>query len=116
MKKTLGILFLCVIWTTHQSNAQLLPTNLQLIVRNELGNVVEGAKVKIYSTEADYDADENVLMEGVTDEKGKVIFKKLRPAVYYMNVEKGELSNMGRGVKTNKLKARRKNIVNVIIE
>lgn len=117
MKKTVfGLLVFVAVLASHESDAQLLPTKLQVTVRNDLGNVVEGATVLLFKTEADYDKSENFVGEAVTDRKGRVIFKDLEPISYYMHVEKGDLTNIGLGVKTVKLVSKKKNKLNVIIE
>ena len=100
----------------YLSIGQLLSTKLQVVVRNDLGNLVEGATVKIFKTEADYESEKNASGQGQTDDKGKIVLSDLESVIYYIHVEKNDLSNIGRGVQTNKLKAKRKNIVNVIIE
>ena len=99
-----------------ESNAQLMNTKLDVTVRNDLGNIVEGATVTLYKTESDYDFEENPVQSGLTDEKGRVQFKNLEPTSYFMHVTKGDLTNIGRGVRTAKLIAKKKNILNVVIE
>ena len=96
--------------------AQVLKTKLQVTVRNDLGNVVQGATVTLYSTQADYESNENPVQSGETDEKGKIIFKELKPVSYFMDVRKGDLNNDGRGVQTTKLIVKKKNIIATIIE
>ncbi len=98
------------------SHSQVLKTKLQVTVRNDLGNIVEGATVTLYKTQADYENNENPVQSGETDEKGRIIFKELQPVSYFMDVRKGDLNNDGRGVQTTKLIAKKKNIVATIIE
>lgn len=98
------------------ASAQLLNTKLQVMVVNDLGNAVEGATVSLFKTQADYDEGQNAVQTGETNAKGKVNFKKLEPAAYFMHVEKGDMTNIGRGVKTAKLIAKKKNRLNVVIE
>lgn len=107
-----GMLF----FTAPEAHAQLFKTKLQVTVRNDLGNIVEGAEVSIFKTEADYDKEVNAVATGKTDEKGRVLFKDLEPVAYFMHVEKGDNTNMGRGVKTAKLISKKKNKVNVVIQ
>ncbi|HYG39085.1 MAG TPA: hypothetical protein VD908_10710, partial [Cytophagales bacterium] len=45
------------------SNKQIFKTSLQVTVRNELGNLEEGAKVTLYKTEEDYNASINPVGE-----------------------------------------------------
>ena len=116
--KELGIAISCgmLLMISTTAIAQLLPTKLQVIVRSDLGNTVEEAQVTLYKTEMDYDAGENAIQSGTTDKKGRVTFKNLTPIAYYMYVEKGEMTNIGRGIKTTKLISKKKNRLNVIIE
>ncbi len=100
----------------NDSNAQVLKTKLQVTVRNDLGNAVEGATVTLYKTQTDYENNENPVQSGETDEKGKIIFKELFPVSYFMDARKGDLNNDGRGVQTTKLIAKKKNMVATIIE
>ncbi len=94
-----------------------LPTSLKITVLNELGNIVEGASVQLFTTDADYRAEENSVTEAqLTDKKGKVTFKKLEPIVYFVNVEKGDKNNDGAGVQTDVLKTGLLNKVTIIIE
>lgn len=116
MIRTVLILALISVIGMSETHAQLLPTKLQVVVRNDLGNIEEGATVTLYKTEADYDAGENVVQSGTTDKKGRVTFKDLTPMSYFMHVEKDDMTNIGRGVKTSKLLAKKKNKLNVIIE
>ena len=46
-------------FSAFETQAQLLPTKLDVTVRNDLGNIVEGATVTLYATESDYDFEEN---------------------------------------------------------
>ena len=117
MKKLSFILAFALIgMISMPASAQLLNTKLQVFVVNDLGNAVEGATVALYKTQADYDKGENAVQTGETNAKGKVSFKKLEPTAYFMHVEKDDMSNIGRGVKTTKLIAKKKNKLNVVIE
>lgn len=96
---------------------QILKTSLEITVRDNLGNVVEGAEVQLFNTKEDYQKEENVI-EGVkvTDEKGRVKFTGLDAKEYYVNVEKGDMNNYGAGIKTDELVPKRGNRVTIIIE
>jgi len=95
----------------------VLPTSLKITVLNELGNPVEGASVQLFKTDEDYRAETNAVGEAqLTNQKGKVTFKKLESIVYYVNVEKGDKNNDGAGVQTDTLKTGLLNKVTIIIE
>ncbi|MEQ9229629.1 MAG: Ig-like domain-containing protein [Cyclobacteriaceae bacterium] len=117
MKKLLTIaaigLFMIL---ANDAQSQLLDTKLQVTVRNDLGNIVEGATVTLYKTMTDYENEENAVQSGTTDEKGRVKFTELASMAYFMHVKKGDLTNIGRGVQTSKLISKKKNMLNVIIE
>lgn len=94
----------------------LLPTRLKVTVIDELGNVQEGAVVKLYLSEEDYRKETNETAgPEVTDKKGVVKFNDLKPQQYYIYVEKGEMRNDGAGVLTAPLEEGKMNKVNVVI-
>ena len=94
-----------------------LPTNLKVTVLNDVGSFVEGADVTLYGNEDDYRNEENALMESMkTNDKGQATFKKLKPQVYFIYVEKGDMNNDGGAAQTNKLAEGKLNKVNIIIE
>lgn len=96
---------------------QLLPTSLRITILNELGNAEEGVEVILYATEEDYKKEENPVMPlQLTDKKGRVNFKELKPQIYFVNAEKGDKNNYGAGVQTAVLQEGRINKVNIIIE
>ena len=103
----------CSSFTT--AKGQIIKTSMRLTVLDELGNVVEGAKVRLFANENDYKKEENAVAEGVTDAKGLVKFKDLRAVSYYLLVEKDDLNNFGGGEQTGKLQEGRINKVNVVI-
>ena len=95
---------------------QLFPTSLEIIVRDELGNVVEGAEVRLFKTQEDYDKGQKSVKETKkTDAKGKVIFRELEAIEYFVQAEKGDLDNSSSGVKTNVLTPKKTNKITVII-
>jgi hypothetical protein len=98
------------------SNSQIFKTTLQITIRNELGNTEAGAKVTLYKTEEDYNANQNPAFEAkTTDAKGKVSFEGVEPIIYYVQAEKGERDNSGAGEKTPKLDDKKINKVTIII-
>lgn len=98
------------------SSFQLIKTQLTITVRNDLGNTVEGATVKLYEKEEDYNKEENAVAEGVTDAKGVVKFKDLKDIAYFVQVEKDDLNNFGGGEQTGKLEEKRINKVTIVIQ
>ncbi|MBC7922510.1 MAG: hypothetical protein H7Z75_15630 [Ferruginibacter sp.] len=96
--------------------SQLLPTRLEITVRNELGNLEAGASVQLFKTQQDYDKGENPVTEvKKTDAKGRTVFSDLEAIEYYVQAEKGDLDNQDAGVKTIKLVTKRTNKVTIII-
>lgn len=121
MKKTTEnlVLLLVIIFVSCTSFEvpQLFNTTLQITVRDELGNVVEGAEVLLYKTEEDYEKNINPVMEAQhTNNKGIATFSKIEPIEYFVNVSKDDASNIGAGVKTGNIDAKRLNKVTIIIE
>ncbi|MBX2963768.1 MAG: hypothetical protein KF687_14755 [Cyclobacteriaceae bacterium] len=96
--------------------AQIIKTQIQITVRNDLGNTVEGATVKLFETEQDYNEEKNVAAEGVTDAKGVVRFKELKAISYYIMAEKDEQNNFGGGEVTGKLEEKKINKVTLVIQ
>ncbi|MEK6476421.1 carboxypeptidase regulatory-like domain-containing protein [Catalinimonas sp. 4WD22] len=96
---------------------QIFKTSLQITVRDNLGNSVEGAEVQIFTNKEDYQKEENPV-QGIkyTDDKGRVKFSELDTQEYYINVEKGDMNNYGAGIKTDQLTEKRNNKVTIIIE
>ena len=114
MKK--AILILLPIMLITFSSATLLKTSLRITVLDELGNIVEGAKVDLYDNEEDYNSSENAVQESqLTDEKGRVTFKNLDKKKYWVNVEKGDKNNYGAGVEVM-LEPNKINKSNIVIE
>ncbi|MEL6535286.1 MAG: carboxypeptidase-like regulatory domain-containing protein [Bacteroidota bacterium] len=98
-------------------NEQLLSTSLRVTVLNELGNIVPGATVTVYANEEDYRNSTNPVQPAQeTNAKGRVSFKKLDPTVYFLDVQMGDLNNIGLAVQTDTLKPNLINKVNIIIE
>ena len=115
MKTLLRVSFL-VVFVNVVSSFQLIKTTLHITVRDELGNIVEGAKVQLFEKEEDYTAEKNVAAEGLTDKYGIVKLKDLKAISYYVIVRKDDKDNAGGGEKTAVLEAKRINKVNIIIQ
>lgn len=95
---------------------QLISTKLKVTVIDGLGNFVEGATVAIYDNEEDYVASTNAVAMLKTDEKGKVIFKRLMPISYFIQASYKDKKNDGEGVVTSPLTKWRLNKVNTVIQ
>jgi hypothetical protein len=93
-----------------------IKTQLTVTVRNELGNIEEGVKVQLFETEDDYQKETNVAAQELTDEKGIVKFKDLKPIAYYIIARKGDKDNSGGGEQVGKLEPNRINKVTVVIQ
>jgi hypothetical protein len=98
------------------SSFQIIKTTLTVTVRDELGNIVEGAKVQLFENEADYTAEKNVAAEGVTDKKGILKLKELKAIAYYVIVRKDDKDNSGGGEQVGKLEEKKINKVTIIIQ
>lgn len=98
------------------SSFQLIKTTLHITVRDDLGNIVEGATVQLFETEDDYLKEENVVAEGATDKYGIAKFKDLKPIAYYVIVRSEDKDNSGGGERTAELEAKRINKVTIVIQ
>ena len=115
MKTSLRIFFgvACIILA---SNFQLIKTYLNITVRDEVGNTVEGATIMLFEKEEDYNSEKNVAMEGVTDNKGVLKLKDLKAISYFVIVRKDDKDNTGGGERTGKLDDKKINKVTVVIQ
>jgi hypothetical protein len=95
---------------------QIIKTQMNVTIRNELGNTEEGVTVQLYENEEDYKAEKNAAAEGVTDEKGVAKFKDLKAISYFVLAKKGDKNNFGAGEATGKLEAKKINKVTIVIE
>ena len=98
------------------ANSQIVKTTLNVTVRDETGNIVEGATVQLFETEQDYNTEKNVAAQGTTDKKGILKLKDLKAISYYVLVRKDDKDNSGGGEKTEKLEAKKINKVTIIIQ
>lgn len=98
------------------SGFQIIKTTLHITVRDELGNIVEGASVQLFETEDDYLKEENVVTESVTDKYGIVKLKDLKAISYFVIVRKDDKDNSGGGERTAALEAKRINKVTIVIQ
>lgn len=98
------------------SGFQIIKTTLNLTVRDEVGNTVEGATVQLFEKEEDYTAEKNVAAEGTTDAKGILKLKDLKAMSYFIIVRKDDKDNSGGGERTGKLEEKRINKVTIVIQ
>lgn len=95
---------------------QLIKTSLNVTVRDEMGNTVEGATVQLFESREDWEAEKNVAATGVTDKKGYVRIKELKAISYFVLVKKDDKDNTGGGEQTSKLEEKKMNKVTIIIQ
>lgn len=98
-----------------EASTQLLDTKLEITVRNNLGNVVEGAEVTIYENEKNYLEQTNPVAKLTTNAKGVVLFEKLRSIAYHVDARKDLLDNSEGGTKTEVMQKGKKNKTTIII-
>jgi hypothetical protein len=108
--KILGMSFAMIVMSFT-----LIKTQLTLTVRNELGNTEDNVKVQLFETEDDYQKETNAAAEGMTDEKGIVKFKELKPINYYIIARKGDKDNSGGGEQV-KLEVNKINKATIVIQ
>jgi len=113
--RTVRIFFVLAIMTALLS-FQLIKTTLTITVRDEVGNVVEGAKVQLFERQDDYNKEQNIAAEGVTDAKGILKLKDLKAISYFVIVRKDDKDNSGGGEQTGKLEGKKINKVTIIIQ
>lgn len=117
MKKTVLFSLAAAFLLTAFTTTQIFTTSLKITILNELGNPEENVEVQLYSTDEDYQNEENPVTEiELTNKKGRVKFKDLDPAVYYVLARKGDKNNWGAGVQTDTLQNKKLNKVTIIIE
>jgi hypothetical protein len=116
MKLRLCFLLSAFCFVLLTSSFQIIKTTLNVTVRDETGNIVEGATVQLYETEEDYNTEKNVAAQGTTDKKGILKLKDLKAIAYYVLVKKEDKDNSGGGEKTGKLEAKKINKVTIIIQ
>lgn len=95
---------------------QILNTSLTITVRDETGNTVSGAEIKLFKTEQDYLKEVNVVMEGTSDAKGVLKLKKLEGISYYVLVRKDDKDNAGGGEIIGKLEEGKFNKATIVIQ
>ena len=116
MKKVIGILAVAILFSFTLATNPVFKTSLTLTVRDELGNTVEGASVKLFETEEDYNKEVNPVAQATTDAKGVAKFKGIKPIAYYVLVRKGDKDNAGGGEKIGALEEGKFNKTTVVIQ
>jgi hypothetical protein len=114
--KHIRISTLLILLLAATSAFQLLKTSLGITVRDEVGNIVTGATIQLFETEDDYQQEQNVVAEGVTDDKGYYRFKEVKAISYFVIVRKDDKDNSGGGERTGKLDEGRINKVTIVIQ
>lgn len=94
----------------------ILKTSLTITVRDDAGNLVEGASIQLFEKEDDYKAEKNVVAKETTDAKGVARFKDLKAIAFYALVQKGDKDNTGLGEQIGKLEEGKFNKVTIIIQ
>lgn len=110
------IAFVVFLFVGNEGFPQLIKTSLTLTVRDEAGNTVEGASVRLFEKEEDYLAEKNPASEGTTDEKGVVKFKNLKSIPYFVLARKEDKDNAGGGEQTGKLEEKKFNKATIVIQ
>jgi len=118
MKRSAAIIILGLTMLSLSSFVphQIIKTQITITVRDEVGNTVEGATVKLFEKEEDYLKEVNPAAEGATDKKGAVRFKDLKAMSYFVLARKGDKDNAGGGEQIGKLEENKFNKTTVIIQ
>jgi hypothetical protein len=112
MKKLFVLSLVLVVLT---SMAPALKTSLNLTVRDETGNLVPGANIKLYANRENWEKETGHFAEGVTDEKGIYKFKEVNQLSIFLLVRKDDKDNTGGGEQT-RLEDGKINKITVIIQ
>ncbi len=120
MKKIIfSTLILVMVAAAHiTSQAQIFKTQLRITVIDDLGNIQEGATVKLFTSEKDFKAEKNPILPEtkLTNKKGIIIFKEIEAREYWVLAEKGDKNNWGGGIKTDPLMEKKVNKINIVID
>jgi hypothetical protein len=95
---------------------QIIKTQLQVTIRDEVGNTAEGVTVQLYENEDDYKAEKNAAAEAITNKKGVAKFKDMKAISYFVLAKKGDVNNFGGGERTGILDAKKINKVTIVIQ
>lgn len=97
------------------ASSPILKTSLNVTVRDETGNLVPGANIKLYSNRENWEKETGHFAEGVTDEKGIFKFKEVTQLNIYLLVRKDDRDNTNGGEQT-KLEDGKINKITVVIQ
>lgn len=106
MKNSLSVIILisiisfCVQSCSKESIESPKTTSLEITLRDDLGNLIQGATVKLYPSETDYKNQTNSLSVKTSNASGVVTFDNLTSIKYYFSADKDCLSNAFGGVAT----------------
>ena len=96
---------------------QLLKTKMTITVVDTNNKVVEGAEVNLFKTIDDFNNHNNPIPAAKkSNSKGIVKITKLDAISYYVEVKKGDLSNMFTSEKTPVLDPKKANKITITIE
>jgi hypothetical protein len=112
MKKLLALSVLVLLLTGFTT--PYLKTSLTVTVRDEKGNIVPDANIKLYSNRENWEKEIGHFAEMFTDDKGVAKFKDVSSLNIYILVRKGDLDNTGGGEMT-RLEDGKFNKITVII-
>ena len=112
MKKLLALAFVFVALT---GMAPALKTSLNVTVRDETGNVVADANIKLYSSRENWEKETGHFAEGFTDAKGIFKFQDLSNLSVFLLVKKDDKDNTGGGEQTT-LEKGKINKITVVIQ
>ena len=117
IKKHFYFLLIISIISVAFIDKPFLPTSLKITVVDMDNNPVEGVAITLFGNEKDYRAETNkISTTQKTNAKGHVVFRKMKPRQYYIHATKGESSNIGESILTNKLLEGRINKVTTVLD
>jgi hypothetical protein len=84
----------CVFTSCLKEKYVPAPPQLKIIVNDIQMKKVEGATVKLFSKETDFENESNVVDFGLTDSLGTIVFIELEESIYFFKIEKGGQNNL----------------------
>lgn len=112
MKKLLA---LSLVFVALTGMTPVLKTSLNVTVRDETGNVVVGANIKLYSNRENWEKETGHFAEGTTDAKGIYKFQDVAQLNVFLLVKKDDKDNTGGGEQTT-LEKGKINKITVVIQ
>ena len=89
---------------------------MRIIVVDENSSTVSGAKVMVYASHKDYEAEQKHVAIGETNAKGYVEFKNLKEQKYYLLIKKDKMNNHHSHNETDVLRTKGKNRFQIMID